>query len=172
MRQLHSKRAFSLIEVVIAIAVVAGAVVVILGLLSQLAKQAGRADDTQTALRMPDAVAVELRALVAQRGFDAVATSAPIMSTATDEGLLLVAARDGSQVRVLTAGESPAREQYFLIELRRFPSAPLAYSTSAAAVALNVRITWPYRVLTPTGLTNIVSFTERQQVNFNLAINR
>lgn len=172
MRHGHPQRAFSLIEVVITVAIVAGAVLVILALLSQLGKQAARSDDAHTALRLPDAVAVELRALVARRGFDAVAGSAAVMSAATDAGLLLVAARDGTQVRPLTAGEAPPREQYFLVEIRRFPAAPLAYSASASAVALNVRVSWPYRVFTPTGLTAVAPFVDRQNVNFNLAINR
>jgi hypothetical protein len=172
MRSPRFQCAFSLIEVVVTLAIVAGSIVVILGLLSQLAKQSAQSEDTQTALRLPDAVAAELRALIVQRGFDAVAASAAVMPAGADEGLLLVAARDGTQLRPLAAGESPLREQYFLIQIRRFPSAPLAYTASAAAIPVNVRVSWPYRVLTPAGLTAVVSPADRHSVNFNLGLHR
>ena len=172
MRPPRPHRAFSLLEVALAVAIVAGAVVVILALLLQLGKQAARSEETHVALRLPDAVATELRALATQRGFDALAVGIAVMSAAADEGLLLVAARDGSQVRLLSAGESPPREQYFLIEIRRFPAAPLAYSASGAVLPLSVRVSWPYRSLTPAGLTDAAPFAERQSVNFNLPLNR
>lgn len=172
MRRPRAYRAFSLIEVVLAAGITAVAVAVIIGLLSGLARQSVEAGDTQTALRLPDGVTVELKALAAQQGLDNLAGSMAVMSAATDDGLLLVAAKDGSQVRQLITGESPAREQYFLIEVRRFSTAPLAYNSTMAVLPLNIRVSWPYRQWTPAGLTAPLPFADRQNVNFNVAINR
>ncbi len=172
MQRPRTRSAFSLIEVVLAVALVAVAVVAVIGLLSGLARQSVETEDTQTALRLPDAVTGELRALATQRGFDGLEETAPVMSAATDEGLLLVAARDGSQLRVRQPVEAPAREQYFLIEVRKFRAAPLAFQPGMAALPLNVRVSWPYRQLTPDGLTDPLPFASRQNVNFNVAINR
>ncbi len=173
MRPTIPRSAFSLIEVVLAVGITAVAVVVIIGLLSGLTRQSVEAEDTQTALRLPEAVTVELKALATQQGFDNLAGSIAVMSAATDEGLLLVAARDGSQLRRFVTGESPAREQYFLIEVRKFSSASsLAYNSAMAVLPLNIRVSWPYRQRTPNGLTAVLPLAGRQNVNFNLAINR
>jgi len=169
---MRTQRAFSLIEVAIAVGVVAVAIVVVLGLLPGIARRAADSEDAQTALRLPDAVTVELRALAIQRGFDSLAGGIAVMSTGTDGGLLLVAARDGSQVRPLNTTESPVREQYFLIEVRRFGSGSLAYDPGSAVLPLSIRVSWPYRQMTPAGLTPMLPFAERQNLSFSTAVNR
>ena len=94
------------------------------------------------------------------------------MSSAADEGLLFVAARDGSQVRPANTAESPAREQFFLIEVRRFAAGELAYQPGSAVLPLTVRVSWPYRQMTPAGLTPVTPFAERENISFSLAIGR
>jgi hypothetical protein len=48
----------------------------------------------------------------------------------------------------------------------------LAYSAGSAVLPLNVRVSWPYRRLTPEGLTPATPFAERQSISFNLGIGR
>lgn len=169
---MRARRGFSLVEVVIAVAVVAVGAVTILSLLPGIARRAADSQDAQVALRLPDAIATELRAQAAQRGFDGLAAGIAVMSSAADEGLLLVAARDGTQVRLLNTAESPVREQFFLIEVRRFASGELVYQSGSAVLPLNVRVSWPYRQMTPTGLTPVTPFAERENVSFSVAIGR
>jgi hypothetical protein len=85
---------------------------------------------------------------------------------------LWVATRAGTAVRLLAAGESPVQDQYFLIELRRFSGGQLAYDPAAAFLALHVQLSWPYRRLTPEGLSAAVPREQRQQVGFTLVLNR
>jgi prepilin-type N-terminal cleavage/methylation domain-containing protein len=169
---MRRRRAFSLVEVVIAVAVVAVGTVTILALLPGIARRSTDSQDAQVALRLPDAVTYELRAQAVQRGFDGLAATVGVMSSGADEGLLLVAARDGSQVRLFNGAESPARDQHYLIEVRRFGAGDLAYSAGSAVLPLNVRVSWPYRQFTPEGLMPVTPVADRQTVSFNLGIGR
>jgi prepilin-type N-terminal cleavage/methylation domain-containing protein len=166
------RRAFSLIEVVIAVGVVSVGVVVTLGLLAGMSRQSADADDLQTATQMTGAITAELAGLARQPGFDALVTSIPVMAAGADQGLLFVAARDGTDLRLLAAGEGAGREHYFLIEVRRFPAGPLSYTPGAAVLPLSVRVSWPYRAGGPGALPAAVPFGERQQFNFSLAVGR
>jgi prepilin-type N-terminal cleavage/methylation domain-containing protein len=162
---------FSLVEVVIAVAIFAAGVTTIIALLPALARQAKDAQEAQMALRLPDAVRLELQRLALERGFDALASSIAAMDGTHDVGLLLVAARGSADVRVL-ASESPSRDQYFLLELRRYPNGQLTYDASAEFLALNVRASWPYRALLPDGLSAATAPADRQQVDFSVVIQR
>ncbi len=162
---------FSLIEVVIAIAIVTGGVAVILGLLPSMARQSIDSADTQTALRLADSVQVQLVA-DASGGFDAFASTIPVMTGDPTIGRHYVAERDGSNLRPETGGENPSRGQYFLIVVRRYASPPLAYDSQAGYLATNVVVAWPYRPLTPGGLSQATDPGSRELVSFNLAINR
>ena len=173
--QVSSSPAFSLLEVVIAVGIFATAVVTLLALLPATLRESADSLDTQIALRLPGAIETELRRLVAAQGFDALAARIPVMNATPDHGELLVAigaTHQGDDVRRLAAGESPVRDQYFLIELQRFGPGPLAYEAAGAVLALNVRVSWPYRQLTPGGLTAARPATERQTLTFTLALNR
>lgn len=165
------RESFTLIEVVLAIAIIAIGVTAILGLLPGLVRQAGAAADTQTALRLTDAVHLTLAAR-GQNGFDALAVSVPVMSIDPENGLELVAAKDGTQLRWLDPAESPPVDQYFLLTVRRFPDGPLAYAPSGACLALNVLVAWPYRPLGPAGWLPPTAPDARQTVNFNVVLNR
>jgi len=163
------RRGFSLIEVVVAVGLVAGALVAVLGLLASLARQSDEAGDLLRAARLPEAVAVELQALVTQRGLGAVASSVALNGR-DGQTLRLVAARDGTQVREWREGESPEREQFFLIELRRFPSGPLAFAPEAPVLPLQAEVSWPLRVPGPEGAGTVVPADQRRRLEFSLAV--
>ncbi len=164
------RRGFSLIEVVVATGLVAVGVMVVLGLLANLSRQSTDVADRQIAVQMPTGVAVELRRLAGQLDVDRLASMIPVMSGGADEGLLLVASRDGAYLRILDA--ATARDQYFLLEVRRFPAGPLAFTPEMAALPLNIRVSWPYRPGTPSGPLPVVPSGDRQNFIFNLALTR
>ncbi len=160
-----------MIEVVIAVAIFAAAITTMLALLPAIARQSIDAQETQAALRLTDAVRLEAQRLAIERGVDALAAAALPMDGTLDTGLLLVAAHDSADVRVL-ATESPLRDQFYLIELRRYPTGQLAYSVAGGFLALNARVSWPYRVLRPDGLSAPTTPSDRQQVDFSVVIQR
>ena len=162
---------FSLVEVVIAVAVVALGLTAILGLLPGLSRQSADSTDTQTALGLPDALRLELSRR-ARGDFDGFAASLPEMSADPETGLRLVAAKNGGNLRSLDAAETPAADQYFLVVVRRLTAAPLAYDPAAAYLAVNVLVAFPYRPLAPDGLAPASAVAARQSINFNLVLNR
>lgn len=164
--------AFSLVEVVIAVGVAGISLVVLLGLLASVSREAGQAVARHTALTLADATAVELTALARQAGFDAFAATVPVRSAVADAGLLLVAARDGTQVRRLEVAENPRRDAYFLIEVNRFADGALRFVGDAGAMAVQVRVSWPYRPLVAGGSGEAVPAAERERVEFSVAVNR
>jgi len=164
--------AFTLLEVVIAVGIFATAVVTLLALLPATLRESADSLDTQTVLRLPGAIETELHRLVDTHGFDAFAARIPVLNASTDHGELLVAAHQGDDVRRLAAGESPMRDQYFLIELQRFASGPLAYDPAGTVLPLCVRVSWPYRRLAPEGLPPALPASERHTLTFTLALNR
>lgn len=166
-------RAFSLLEVVLAIGVFAIALIPVLGLLPGLARQGAASGDALVAGRLPDAVRVELRRLAAG-GFDATATSIPMMDASLAPGFPLVATRDGSRLQALglpPPGEAPiiGEEQYFLVECWRFPNEPLSFAPDRAVLAVQVRVSWPYR---QRGLGVPVAFRDREILMFPTSIRR
>lgn len=164
--------AFSLLEVVIATALFAGAVTVLLALLASTLGDAADAADVQTALRLPGAIEVTLRELVARDGLPALATRIPADATAADRGFLLVATRAGESVRAADSpsGGAAGADAYFLIDLRRFPAGPLGFDAGRAVLPLQARVSWPYRVRTPEGLAAPVAWAQRRSVTFNVAV--
>lgn len=172
----HRRRAtaFSLVEVVIATGIFAVAVTVILALLPALVRQAGNSTDTLAALRLPDAIALELQRVAATGGFDALAAQARPMTAPLPTTLLLVASRTDGRVQLLdylppSADQLPADEQYLLIEVWQFTQPSLAFDSTAAGLALHVRVSWPYRL---PGSAAITPAVQREQVAFNLSLNR
>lgn len=165
-------RAFSLIEVVIAVGLFAGSIVVIIGLLGTLSRQASDSADVLAAQRLPEAVRVELTRL-AGSGFDGLAAQIPVMAAPLDNGFALVADREAAEVQspnvLPPTALIPADAQYFLVECWRFPVEPLAFTGSKAFLALHVRVSWPYRV---PGIAAPVSLAERSQATFTVSLNR
>ncbi len=170
-----AKRAFSLLEVVIATGIFAAAVTVLLAFLPALAGQAAGSADTLAALRLPDAIRIELQRVAAAGGLDSLAAQITPMSSPLPATLSLVASRDTTQVQslgylppVATEQIAPA-QQYYLVEVWRFTAGPPAYDSSGAVLALHVRVSWPY--LTP-GTAAATPLAARERVAFNMALNR
>lgn len=166
-------RAFSLIEVIVAVAVFAGTVTVVLALLPALTGRGIEAADRLVAARLPGALQAEL-ARVAAPGFDALAAQAPVMGTPLENGLAFVATRGGARLQVRdylpqANGRIPREEQYFLIECWRFADGPLRFQDSQSALALAVRVTWPYRL---PGTNTPTPPESRHELMFTVGVNR
>lgn len=170
-----TRRGFSLVEVVIAVGVFAGAIAVVLALLPSLTSRSASFADALVAQRVPDALRVEMQRLAAAGGFDALAANVPVMSVPLDQGLAFVAARDGARVHALsylppaTGDALLLGEQYFLIEIWRFPLAPLAYDAAGAVLPVYVRVSWPYRTA---NADSPVALENRSSLTVTCAINR
>lgn len=158
------RKGFSLIEVVIAIAVVAGGVTVMLALLPSLVRNSEDAADTHTSLRLPDAVHAALKKEM--RG-----NFASFAGGIQSSGLDLVAEKDGSNVRRDDSLDNPLRSRYFLIEVRGFDTGDFTYTAGDAVLVMRVTVSWPYRVLSGGTLLPAVEAKDRQSITFNLALN-
>jgi hypothetical protein len=173
MRRRSMPSGFSLVEVVIAVGVFAIAIAGILAVLPALTRNATDSAEAFTAQGFPDAVQIELTRISA-RGFDSLATAIPVMTTPLENGLEMVATRDGEHVQSLSVippgtGRLRADDQFFLIEAWRFNESPLAYVSTNSVLPVFVRVSWPYR------LPNVVSpvaLPDRNQFTFTLAISR
>ena len=166
-------RAFSLVEVIIAVGLFAASVTTVISLLPALTRQGAVTIDTLAAQRLPDALKVELSRLAAS-GFDALAGQVPVMTQPLGAGLAFVATRDGARLHSRdylppTSGRIPETEQYFLVECGRFPDEPLRYEAQKHSLGFAVRVSWPYRVPGSTGPTTESS---RTQVAFTVSLTR
>ncbi len=167
-------RAFSLVEVIIAVGLFAAAVTTVIALLPALTRQGAVTVDTLSAERLPDALKVELSRLAAAGGFDALAGQVPLMNSSFGNALTLVATRDAARLHARdylspTAGRIPEGEQYFLIECGRFPDEPLRFDAQKHFLALAVRVSWPYRL---PGLSAPTAEAARTQVVFTVSLTR
>lgn len=168
----RQQKGFSLLEVIIAVGLFGASVAVVLGLIAALSRQGADATASLTAQRLPDALKVELTRLAGDN-LDNLAGQVPEMTAAPAGGLAFVASRDAGRVQSLSyppAAEAlPGAEQYYQIECWRFPAEPLRFDPQKAFLALQVRVSWPYRV---PGATAITDLADRSQVTFTLALNR
>ncbi len=166
------QRAFSLVEVVIAVGVFAVAVATTLGLLPAMTRQMANDGDVLVAQRIAGNLHAELQRLAAS-GFDALANQAPVMAAPLANGLEFVAARGGlplHSVNYLPPTEIMALgDQYFLIEVWQFNQAPLAFVGTASVLPLYARVSWPYR---NPGSASPAPLADRAQIAFTVAINR
>jgi type II secretory pathway pseudopilin PulG len=162
--------AFSLVEVIIAVGIFSISVVAILGLLPALTRSTAESADALVAQRLPAALESELRKSASTSGLDALASSIPAATTPLESGAAFVASRDGVRLEPIAEGADliAAGDGYFLIEVWRFPSGPLAYAAGGAVLAVRARVSWPYRL---SGSAAPTPFGERSQVSFNLAVN-
>jgi type II secretory pathway pseudopilin PulG len=182
--------AFSLVEVVVAVGLLAFALVAILGLMSSTTRSAADVTEAEGLASLGASVQRELERIEASIGLRGLAELLPAGDPAA--GLRLVGTRDG--LRVLRAdGADPAanhslvdpalpgianRDRFFLIELARL--AEPAADGDAGFIALGARCSWPYEIPTgpPTpGATDCnfdpareVPVNERRVVIFNLAV--
>jgi type II secretory pathway pseudopilin PulG len=160
------RRAYSLVEVMVAVGICAVAVVGVVALLGPAARDTREMLDRRTAQRLAEQVDEELQ----RCGFRTVATA-----TSSGGSLQLVARADGSQaVQLSDAGNDPATgvppgvvpaERYFLVEVTR----ALRPESGPAWLVLEVRVSWPLS-LPPDGVT--VPAAQRSDYRFHTAINR
>lgn len=173
MRRSAPIRAFSLIEVIVAVALFATSVAVILALLPGLTLRGTETTDRLVAQQLPDALQVELRRLAAQ-GFDALAGQAPVQGMPAENGLAFVATRNGARLHSRdylppASGRIPTGEQYYLVECWRFPSGALQFDAAQSSLALAVRVSWPYHL---PGGTAPTSPDARHELMFAVGVNR
>ncbi len=167
-------RAFSLVEVIIAVGLFAAAVTTVIALLPAITRQGAVTTDTLAAERLPDALKVELSRLATAGGFDALAGQVPVMTQPLGAGLAFVATRDTARLHTRdylppAVGRIADEEQYFLVECGRFPDEPLSYNAQKNFLALAVRVSWPYRL---PGSTTPTAETARTQVMFTVSLTR
>jgi len=159
-------RGLSLVEVLIAVAICAAAVVVALALFGPAVRATREVRDRRAAVRLAGMVDAELR----RDGF--VAVEADTTGGATLE---LVARADGSQI-VLSADADndpatgaprgiPPAKRYFRIEVAR----ALRPASEPACLVLQVRVGWPL-ALPPDGA--VVPEAQRSEYSFHTALNR
>jgi len=166
---------FSLVEVILAVGIFALAVTAMLALLPSLARQSAQSADSLVALRLPDAVRIELQRVATVGGFDALAAETKPMTAPLPATLTLAASRDAARVQTKNYLPPPVtdqvgdEEQYFLIEAWSFNAAPLAFDASGTLLALHVRVSWPYRI---PGSVTATPLADREQLAFNLALSR
>jgi prepilin-type N-terminal cleavage/methylation domain-containing protein len=148
--------AFSLIEVVVAIGILAVTLAMVLGLTGSTLRSAGAAADIAVAARLGANIRSELERLEADLGLPGLAAVVPPGGSVTP--LQLVATRDGQRV-LRSDGAEPAaghalndpmlpgialRERYFLAEVTQ--QLDLPYAPEAGFLALSVRVSGPYRL--------------------------
>ena len=155
------RRAFSLVEVVVAIGIVAGSLVVVLAALPALLRQSADAADLLVAQRLPDLIHLELERNVASAGFDSVAAAIPVMGVPLRAGREFVVTADGLRIQTGISGTTIAAEDgYFLIELWRFAENPLVFDAAAAVLPAYVRISWPFHAHGESAATSVGSRSE------------
>ena len=175
MIRVRNPAGFTLIEVVVAVALFAVAVTAMLGLLPSVTRVSDRSTDTVNALRLPDALRIELGRMAVAGGFDALGEETKPFAASLPDTCVLVASRDASRVAALdyqppaSADQLDVGAQYFLIEAWRFSDPPLAFAPGDSVLALHIRVSWPYR---SPGSPIAVSAAEREHLEFNLALNR
>jgi len=147
---------FSLLEVVVAVGLVAVVLVTLLGWFGPAMRSAAATADVQVASGLAEDIQLELERLAAGHGLDGLAAMVP--PSGSDLALRLVAARDGRRVRCADPADPTAdralddpaspgiawRDRYFLAEVVRQPDLP--YRPGAGFLAVSVRVSWPYRL--------------------------
>jgi type II secretory pathway pseudopilin PulG len=148
--------AFSLLEIVVAIGILAVTLATVLGLTGSTMRSAGAATDIAVAARLGANIRSELERLKADLGLSGLATMVPPGGSAAP--LQVVATRDGRRV-LRSDGAEPAagralndpvlpgialRERYFLAEVTQ--QLDLPYAPEAGFLALSVRVSWPYQL--------------------------
>ena len=138
---------FSLVEVVVATAVFATAIVAVLGLMGPLSHQAEDIVDSEVAARLSQNIQLELERI----GFDSAVTI-----TDPANPFYLVATKEGDRV-LLASGTSPAdnplsdttlpgianRDRYFRITVSRQTGALAYVDGTSGFLALQAEVEWP-----------------------------
>lgn len=164
------RAAFSLVEVVIAIGVVATAVTAVVALLAALSRHASGADQSLAATRLADSVTEALLELAAADGLQSLAMRVPAMTSDPESALLFLSDRSGLELRPATEGGTGADEGFFLVCVRRFGDGPLRLQPDACSAAFNVVVMWPYLVSSAEGAPRRCPPADRERIEFNVAV--
>jgi type II secretory pathway pseudopilin PulG len=171
MRQSHDQltrclRGFSLVEVLVAVAICAGSVIAVVALFGPTQRGIREAADRRNAIRVVELIESELR----RGGFAAIAAA-----TTDDAQLELIARGDGSQAVLTTDADNdpatgsprgiPPTERYFHIEIAR----AVRPASEMSCLVLELRVSWPLR-LPPDGA--VVPEAQRSELHFHTALNR
>lgn len=176
-------KAFSLVEVVVAVGIFALAIVGVIGLLSPTIKSVGEVGDSEVASRLAEQVNSEIQRYSqtlsgsGQTSLDVLSTKISKADVATPT-FVLYGKRDGSRVvlstnadNAPTAATAPGiavQDRYYLIEVTRpIDTNTLAYKTGSGFLVATLKISWPYR-LPPDGAYE-APVSERLSVLFNTA---
>jgi len=153
MKRARRTSAFTLIEVVVALGLLAASVMFTVSLQSSISRAIAGNADSACAAQLVDAILVEL-----QRLRDAPVESGPgdrlqalaaiIPGAQAPSPLRLVGAKNGTVVfRETDLDVSPTRinaaSRFYLVEVRQQP-VPLDYVGGAGFLAVTLRISWPY----------------------------
>jgi hypothetical protein len=153
---MQTRRAFSLVEVVVAIGLMAGALVAILGLLAATTHSAGDSLEAQGCASLGASTQCELDRLKNAVGLSGLAALVP--PAGSGAALRFVGTRDGLRVQCVDAADSAAnrslrdpvlpgiavRDRFFLIELTQVPEWGTA--NDMGFVAVSARCSWPYEL--------------------------
>jgi len=149
-----SPHGFSLVEVIVAIAVAGGAIAVVLALLSGLLRATEDAADHQRALQL--AGAIELRLYEEMGG---------TFPGGLQAGRILVADKEGTNLRGELESDAMLTPAYFHIAVSPFTQPPLAYEAGRGVLPLRVQVSWPYAAVL-SALSNPGASTNMQSVEF------
>jgi hypothetical protein len=166
-------RAFSLLEVIIAVGLFVSSAVVIIGFIAALSRQGADSADTLAAQKLPEPLRVEL-ARLAGSDLEALAAQIPVMSAPLTDGLAFAATREATGVESLAYlppanDRIPAAEQYYLVECWKFQDEPLRFDAQKVFLALQVRVSWPYRL---PGVADPTEPGDRSQITFTMSLTR
>lgn len=137
-RSTGTRRGFSLLEVITAIAVLAVGAVAMLGLFATLLRGSREVEERRIASRVAERVdrIVREEARAGGRSFDAFAAATGVRRN-------YVASQSGDSVSATGATSLVPAEQFFEIEVER--ATEPAWSAGSGFVVLTLRVSWPHR---------------------------
>lgn len=148
-------RAFSLIEVVVAIGVLAVGVTLVLALSAPVSRSISTTADSETALRVAERAMAHLRARPFQEVRALLKTESAFRAQLAEEraggydplgdAQVLFASADGT--RLSAVGDSEADKYFEVLLVRNESLSPVSGDEHAALLAFTMRVRWPTQVL-------------------------
>jgi len=162
---------FTLIEVIIALAVFGFLIGSLLAFLPWAVEGVGKIRDYNVAYGLPDAISVELERIgYGKVEFETRGTD----PSGNARALKLVASATGDRIEHESTSAIPLEERYFLVECRRFTSGQLTHDPSNGYLALQVDVQWPYLLPDPSQSMGVRSVQPRirQHFRYSWAVTR
>jgi len=158
---------FSLIEVVLAVALLGLTIVAVVGLVGAVSRSVTDIDDLTIASRLSDTLQEELRrAAMTGADYNALVANTPIEGGG---GLPLELFANAAGDRVILATDTarldhpeegiPQRDRYYQIHVTRL-GGDLDHQNHSPFVALRVRVRWPHNLPTGPGPNDFVPYVE------------